>query len=79
MKTMEYVQDAGWMIDNKNGIVWHNGATSNFNCYIGFDKENQTGVVILSNLPPDYRVPATVMRVELLGNPVGILRISMGR
>jgi CubicO group peptidase (beta-lactamase class C family) len=59
---------AGWMIDNENGIVWHNGATSNFNSYIGFDKETQTEVVILSNLPPDYRIPATVMGVELLNS-----------
>lgn len=57
---------AGWMIDHQNGIIWHNGATSNFNSYLGFDKENQVGVVISSNLPPDYRIPATVMGVNLL-------------
>lgn len=56
----------GWMLDKENDIVWHNGATSNFNGYLGFDKESQIGVVILSNLPPDYRIPATVMGVELL-------------
>jgi hypothetical protein len=54
------------MIDNQNGIIWHNGATSSFNSYAGFAKENQVGVVILSNLPPDYRIPATVMGIELL-------------
>lgn len=58
--------DVGWMIDRQNGIFWHNGATSNFNSYIGFDRENQVGVVILSNLPPDYRIPATVMGIKLL-------------
>ncbi|MGI5900421.1 MAG: serine hydrolase domain-containing protein [Christensenellales bacterium] len=57
---------AGWMIDVENGIVWHNGATSNFNSYLGFDKQNQLAVVILSNLPPNYRIPATVMGVEIL-------------
>lgn len=56
----------GWMIDNHNGIIWHNGATSHFNCYLGFDKENQVGVVILSNLSPNYRIPATVMGIKLL-------------
>ena len=56
----------GWMIDNEKKFVWHNGATGNFNCYIGFDKENQIGVVILSNLPPDYKIPATVMGIEIL-------------
>jgi len=56
----------GWMIDEKNGIVWHNGATGSYNSYIGFDKERQIGVVVLSNLPPDYRIPATVMGVKIL-------------
>ncbi len=57
---------AGWIIDREHNITWHNGATGHFNSYIGFDKENQIGVVILSNLSPDDRIPATVMGVELL-------------
>ncbi|MFX3661543.1 MAG: serine hydrolase domain-containing protein [Ectobacillus sp.] len=56
----------GWMIDKKNNIIWHNGGTGNYNSYIGFDKKRQIGVVILSNLPPNYRISATVMGVELL-------------
>jgi len=59
---------AGWMMDNENKIIWHNGATGDYNSYIGFDKENQIGVVILSNLPPDYRIPATVMGIEILAS-----------
>jgi len=57
---------AGWMLDLENNIIWHNGGTSNYNCYLGFDKERQIGVVVLSNLPPDYRIPATVMGIEIL-------------
>ncbi|MHB1154388.1 MAG: serine hydrolase domain-containing protein [Eubacteriales bacterium] len=57
---------AGWMIDLENNIIWHNGGTGDYNSYIGFDKKNQIGVVILSNLPPNYRIPATVMGVEIL-------------
>jgi CubicO group peptidase (beta-lactamase class C family) len=57
---------AGWMIDNENNIIWHNGGTGSYNSYIGFDRENQIAVVILSNLKPNYRIPATVMGVELL-------------
>lgn len=57
---------AGWMIDNENNIIWHNGGTRNYNSYIGFDKENQIGVVVLSNLSPNHRVPATVIGIELL-------------
>jgi len=56
----------GWMIDHKNNIIWHNGGTGNYNSYIGFEKEKQIGVVILSNLPPNYRIPATVMGSEIL-------------
>lgn len=58
----------GWMIDNENNIIWHNGGTENYNSYIGFDKENQIGVVILSNLPPNYRIPATVIGIEILNS-----------
>lgn len=56
----------GWMIDTENNIIWHNGATSDYNCYLGFDPGKQLAVVILSNLSPDYRIPATVMGVKLL-------------
>ena len=57
---------AGWITDNENNIIWHNGATGSYNSYIGFDKENRIGVVILSNLPPNYRIPATVIGVKIL-------------
>jgi hypothetical protein len=56
----------GWMIDEENGIVWHNGGTSNYNAYLGFDANKKVAVVILSNLPPDYKIPATVMGIALL-------------
>ncbi len=58
----------GWMIDEHNSIIWHNGATSNYNSYIGFDKESRVGVVILSNAGPSYRIPATVMGVKLINS-----------
>ena len=56
----------GWIIDDKNKIYWHNGGTGEFNSYLGFDKERQIGVVILSNVGPNYRIPATVMGVKLM-------------
>lgn len=57
-----------WMLDTQNNIIWHNGATDNYNSYIGFDKEAQMGVVILSNLPigQNRQVPATIMGPQLL-------------
>lgn len=57
---------AAWMIDDERGIVWHNGGTSNFSSYMGFDPERQIAVVILTNLAPDYRIPATVLGAKLL-------------
>lgn len=59
-------QGIGWMIDRENHFLWHNGGTSHFNSYAAFDKDKQLGVVILSNCPPDYRIPATVMGVRLM-------------
>lgn len=55
-----------WIIDRENGIIWHNGATGDYNSYLGFNVEEGTAVVILSNLSPDYRIPATVLGIKLL-------------
>lgn len=57
---------AAWVGDDKNGIIWHNGGTGNYNSYIAFDIKNQIAVVILSNFAPSYRIPATVMGVKLM-------------
>ena len=54
-----------WMIDNKNDIIWHNGSTTNFNSYIGFNREKKVGVVILSNISPQKDVNMT-----LIGNKI---------
>ncbi|MGE7940543.1 serine hydrolase domain-containing protein [Lysinibacillus xylanilyticus] len=37
----------GWLLED--GIIWHNGSTKGFSSYLGFDKAQQTGVVVLSN------------------------------
>lgn len=55
-----------WVIDTENNIIWHNGGTGSYNCYVGFDAEKQVAVVVLSNLSPGKRIPATVMGVKLL-------------
>ena len=55
-----------WIHDCEHGIIWHNGGTDDYNCYLGFNVEDQTAVVILSNLPGGYRIPATVMGVAAL-------------
>lgn len=60
-----------WIIDNENGIIWHNGGTGDYNSYLGFHVETGTAVVVLSNLAPSYRIPATVLGVKLLKELVG--------
>ena len=55
-----------WIIDSENGIIWHNGATGDYNSYLGFNVETGTAVVVLSNLAPSYRVSASVLGVKLL-------------
>ena len=56
----------GWIIDTGNGIIWHNGGTGHYNSYLGFSPETGTAVVILSNLSPNDRIPATVLGVKML-------------
>lgn len=55
-----------WIIDNENNIIWHNGGTDDYNSYLGFDSKTGVGVVVLSNLSPNYRIPATVLGVKAL-------------
>ena len=55
-----------WAIDKENNIIWHAGGTDNYNSYLAFNLENKTAVVILSNLPPNYRIPSVVLGVKLL-------------
>ncbi len=55
-----------WIIDKENGIIWHNGGTKNYNSYLGFNPKTNIAVVVLSNLSPNYRIPATVLGIKLL-------------
>lgn len=55
-----------WIIAKENSIIWHNGVTGNYSSYLGFNPETKTAVVVLSNFPPSYRIPATVLGIKLL-------------
>ena len=55
-----------WIIDNENGFIWHNGGTGHYNSYLGFCPETGTAVVVLSNLSPNDRIPATVLGIKKL-------------
>ena len=54
-----------WIVDNKNNVIWHNGSTTNFNSYIGFNREKKIGVVVLSNISPQKDINMT-----LIGNKI---------
>lgn len=55
-----------WMIDDKNKIIWHNGSTTNFNSYIGYNKEKKVGVVVLSNISAKNDVNMTFIGNKIL-------------
>lgn len=55
-----------WIHDKENDFIWHNGGTGHYNCYLGFCPAKGQAVVVLSNLPPDYRIPATILGLKLL-------------
>jgi len=55
-----------WIIDRENGVIWHNGGTGDYNSYLGFKPDEGLAVVVLSNLSPSTRIPATVLGIKLL-------------
>jgi len=55
-----------WIINRENGFIWHHGGTGHYNSYLGFCPETGTAVVVLSNLSPDDRIPATVLGIKRL-------------
>lgn len=53
-----------WVIDRENNLVWHNGGTGHFNSYMGIDPSSGIAVVVLSNLSPRDRIPATILGIK---------------
>lgn len=49
-----------WILDKKKQIIWHNGGTGGYSSFIGFNKEKQLGLVILSNYQPSFSKNNTV-------------------
>lgn len=41
-----------WIVDQKRNVIWHNGGTGGYSSFMGFNKEKQIGVVVLSNYQP---------------------------
>lgn len=55
-----------WMIDTENGIIWHNGATGVHTSYLGFCPEENTAVVVLSNLSQEEDIETTTLGFKKL-------------
>ena len=45
------IQSLGWIISPTSAgeVVWHTGLTTGFRCFMGFDREQRTGAVVLTN------------------------------
>ncbi|MBZ6527404.1 beta-lactamase family protein [Aerococcaceae bacterium DSM 111021] len=67
------IDDVGyqWMINQEHNIIWHDGGTGGYTSYIGFNKEEQVAVIVLSNVPMDQGIPSnligSVLLMEMLG------------
>lgn len=69
----------GWQITGTLeglSVLWHNGGTGGYRSFVGFDKSNQTGVVVLSNYGDAFAGDSSVdkmgMRLLTLGSKVSL-------
>ena len=49
----------GWFFSEKRNVWGHSGATGHYNSFLYFDIKRQRAVIALSNLPPDFKIPAS--------------------
>jgi CubicO group peptidase (beta-lactamase class C family) len=59
-----YSSGLAWLIDKENGIVWHNGGTSSFNSFLGFD--DNIAVIILANVQQQQYINATTIGMKII-------------
>ena len=69
----------GWQIENEIEEItlnWHNGGTGGYVSFVGFDKQNQVGVVILSNYGDAWARDSSVdqmgMKLLKIGSKVSL-------
>lgn len=55
-----------WMLNQEEDIIWHDGGTGGYTSYIGFNKAEEVGVVVLSNVAMDQGIPANLLGSLLL-------------
>jgi len=79
----EFAKDAegialGWHLHVKEQIYWHNGQTGGFHSFVGFQKANKTGVVVLSNTAGGITDQLALQLLKLLrGQPVEPIKVRM--
>jgi CubicO group peptidase (beta-lactamase class C family) len=71
-----YSSGLAWIIDKENNFVWHNGGTSSFNSFIGFNEK--TAVILLANMQDPQYINATTIGLKIIkefneGN-IGIIK-----
>ncbi|MEQ8154351.1 MAG: serine hydrolase domain-containing protein [Clostridiaceae bacterium] len=66
LSTAEYDMGLGWILDNKNNIIWHTGETYGFNCFIGFDKEKKIAVTVMANYAGQTDNDSTIIGFKIL-------------
>lgn len=69
----------GWQITKTvegPTIIWHNGGTGGYRSFVGFDKEHQVGIVVLSNygdaITGDSSIDRIGMKLLTLGTKVSL-------
>jgi CubicO group peptidase (beta-lactamase class C family) len=59
-----------WFWERRLNLFWHNGGTGGYSSFVGFNKENGTGVVLLANVE---RHPAAGASLDGIG--IGLMRL----
>jgi CubicO group peptidase (beta-lactamase class C family) len=59
-----YSSALAWIIDRENNVIWHNGGTSSFNSFLGFD--DTIAVIILLNTRDRQYINATTIGMKII-------------
>ena len=73
----EWQSGLAWFVSSDGQIVWHDGGTGGFFAFVGFNQDEQVGIVWLSNSSL-WRIPALEAQLQqlLLGEPVASLGLE---
>ncbi len=57
----------GWMLNRKDGVIWHNGGTGGYSSFAGFQPEKKFGVVVLANTSTRFADQLGLKLLKLMG------------